>query len=392
MKRQLATLTALALAALLVGCDDEDDKTPSPGGTTTGSASGQQAASENTTQGDGTMEWETLKDPVEGAFTIEMPKGWKNDAYIARSGVVTHNIATSLSPDGATAFFYGDPKMPHFIEPAGWVGPPPGDSLARRQAFEPAARFLPTYLKQRFGKLPGFHVVRSAQEPDLERKNQAQAQKLGVALSACTSARIDFEYTERGTIRHGAIYGSTFGMGGMIWWASIAGIVSNTDPLTHKDALFHILESQKATPEWKEKERLAAADRQRQHEQIMAQIDQNTQILSMNHQNNMATLNGMAARHQLRMDAIHAAGDASMAAYKQRDIASDNNQRGFLNYITDQNTVATPSGRTFQVDNQYERYYIHRKTKSYIGLKGDANLRDIQGIDPNDYEEAKIIR
>ena len=122
-----------------------------------------------------------------------------------------------------------------------------------------------------------------------------------------------------------------------------------------------------------------------QHEQTM-------QGLQQNHRNNMATLHGMAASHQLRMDAIHATGDASMAAYQQHDIASDNNQRGFLNYLTDEHTVATSDGQTFQVDNRYDRYFINKNDNSYIGMKGAADLSNFQGINPNDYEEAKIKR
>ena len=365
----LALLTLMGLG--LAGCnfDDEDDAKSETG-----------------------MKWETKIDPVEGAFTIELPKGWTNDAYLKRKGVVTVNIATAESPDGTATLFYGDPKMPSFVEPSAAVPQNYSDPNVKVQPYLPAERFLPGYLKDRFGKLSGFRITSVSSEPDLVAKNRESAQKAGAALSQLHSARIDFDFTDGGKPRHGAVYGTTWAMGGMIWGASVAGIVGTGDPLAHKETLFHLIWSQKATPEWKDKERVAAADRQRQHEYVMAQIAAGTEQLRVNHQNNMATLNGMAVRHQARMDAIHVAGDASMAAYRSRDAASDSSQRGFLNYINEENTVAGPSGRTFQVDNKYERYYINKNDNSYIGLKGGTSLHDLDGVNPGDYEEAKVRR
>ncbi|WP_309716746.1 hypothetical protein [Armatimonas sp.] len=337
------------------------------------------------------MEWETKTDPVEESFTIELPKGWKNDAYMKRKGIITVPIATSESPDGAAALFFGDPKLPTFIEPQAMLPHQHNDPNVKGQTYTPAERFLPTYLKSRFAKVPGFQIIGVTQEPELVEKNRAMAEKQGVFLSRLDSARVDFTFRDGDKTRHGAIYSTTFSVG-TIWMASVAGIVSNDEPQNLKTALFHIMESQKTAPAWKEKEKQAAADRQRQHEYIMAQIARNTEQLRVNHQNNMANLNGMAVRHQARMDAIHAAGDASMAAYKARDAASDNNHRGFLNYINEENTVAGPSGRTFQVENKYERYYINKNDNSYIGLKGGTTLNELNGINPGDYEEAKVLR
>ena len=389
MKAWNVALALLALGGLAAGCnlDGDEDGDESRSETTVSTVTNGEAGD---TMSAGA--WETKTDPVEGAFTIEMPKGWKNDAYVKRKGVVTVNIATAESPDGAAALFYNDPKMPNFVEPHAAVPQSYADPNVKVQPYVPAERFLPEYLKDRFGKLPGFKITGVSSEPELVAKNRESAQRVGANLSQLHSARVDFDFTDGGKPRRGAVYGTTWGMGGMVWGASVAGIVGTGDPLAHKETLFHLIESQKALPEWKEKERVAAADRQRQHEYVMAQIAAGTEILKANHAGNMATLNGMAARHQVRMDAIHAAGDASMAAYKARDAASDGNQRGFLNYINDEHTVAGPSGRTFQVDNQYDRYYINKSDNSYIGVKGGTTLNDLPGVNPGDYEEGSIQR
>ena len=368
-------LCLLALGGLAVGCDQDDDEND-----------GEDVAVATTSR-----EWEVKTDPVEQAFTIELPKGWKNDAYVKRDGIFTVSVATAESPDGADALFYGDPKMPRFVAPEAALPQNRNDPNTRIQAYQPAERFLPEYVKSRFAKLPGFKLTGVSAEPELVEKNRQALQKLNMSVQGLHSARVDFTFEQSGKVRHGSLFGSTLDMG-IIWAASVAGIVSSSDPTRLRSALFHVLESQKALPEWKEKERVAAADRQRQHAYIMATIAANTEVLKANHASNMATLNGMAVRHQARMDAIHAAGDASRAAYKARDAASDNNQRGFLNYITEQNTVAGPSGRTFQVDNKYDRYYLNKTDNSYIGVKGGTTLNDLPGVNPGDYEEGSIQR
>lgn len=367
----LTVLGLLSLSGLTVGCNR--DVASAPGGKESG------------------MEWETKTDPNEHSFTIELPQGWKNDAYLKRDGIFTATIATSESPDGADALFYGDPKMPRFVAPEAAVPQNRRDPNTRIQAYQPAERFLPEYVRSRFAKLPGFKITGVSAEPELVEKNRQVLQKLGASVQELHSARVDFDFEQGGKVRHGSLFGSTLNLG-IVWAASVAGIVSRSEPARLRSALFHVLESQKASAEWKEKERLAAADRQRQHEYVMAQIAAGTEILKANHASNMATLNGMAVRHQARMDAIHAAGDASLAAYKARDLASDNNQRGFLNYLTEQNTVAGPSGRTFQVDNKYERYYLNKNDNSYIGVKGGTSLNDLPGINPSDYEEGNVLR
>ncbi len=385
MKAGSVALALLALGALTMGCNP-NVSVPREAG---------EMGEMGKVQGDAmnVSEWETKTDPTEGAFTIEMPKGWRNDAYLKRKGIITVNIATAESPDGAAALFYNDPKMPSFVEPNAAVPQNYSDPNVKVQPYQAAEQFLPGYLKNRFGKLPGFKITGVSPEPELVARNRESAQKAGANLSQLHSARVDFEFTQGGgKPRRGAVYGTTWGMGGMIWGASVAGIVSTGDPLGHKETLFHLIWSQKALPEWKEKERVAAADRQRQHEYVMAQIAAGTEQLRVNHASNMANLNGMAVRHQARMDAIHAAGDASTAAYNARDAASDNNQRGFLNYINDEHTVAGSSGRTFQVDNQYDRYYLSKTDNSYIGVKGGTTLNDLPGVNPGDYEEGSVLR
>ena len=89
MKPQLSALVLLAVGLLAAGCNldsrDEESEDARIGGQET-MASGRSEAG---------REWETKTDPIEQAFTIEMPKGWRNDVYLKRKGVVTVSIATA---------------------------------------------------------------------------------------------------------------------------------------------------------------------------------------------------------------------------------------------------------------------------------------------------------
>ena len=384
-----ALVGLLALGGLTAGCNLDLDDEDEPGLTTAIGAT--ETASRTTGEKETGMEWETKIDPNEQAFSIDLPKGWKNDAYVKRDGIFTASVATSESVDGADALFFGDPKMPRFVTPEAALPQNRADPNTRIQSYQPAERFLPEYVKSRFARLPGFKITGVADEPELAEKNRRMLQTVNLPVREVRSARVDFDFEQGGKMRRGSLFGTTIDIG-IIWSASVAGVVSSADPARLRSALFHVLESQKILPEWKEKERLAAADRKRQHEYIMAQIAANTEVLKSNHASNMATLNGMAVRHQARMGAIHAAGDASMAAYRARDVASDNTQRGFLNYINDEHTVSGASGRTFQVDNRYDRYYINKNDNSYIGLKGGTTLNDLPGVNPGDYEEGNVLR
>ena len=60
----------------------------------------------------------TMRDPVENAFTVGMPKGWKNQTYSARVTSIHSTVATSVSPDGSVVIFSGDPSIPQYWSPA----------------------------------------------------------------------------------------------------------------------------------------------------------------------------------------------------------------------------------------------------------------------------------
>jgi hypothetical protein len=58
------------------------------------------------------------RDPREGAFSLEVPEGWKVDGGTFRFGAVdVRSLVDVRSPDGAVMLRIGDPDLPTFTEP-----------------------------------------------------------------------------------------------------------------------------------------------------------------------------------------------------------------------------------------------------------------------------------
>ena len=70
------------------------------------------------------VEWTKFRDPVEGAFTLEVPSGWQVVGGIKRRSVnQPHPIVGVLSPDGLTKIVMGDPAAIAYGELAGQLIP-----------------------------------------------------------------------------------------------------------------------------------------------------------------------------------------------------------------------------------------------------------------------------
>ena len=65
------------------------------------------------------MIWVRFTDPVEHAFTIDVPKGWRVAGGTRRMNAVEIRAGVdTVSPDGAITLFYSDPDVPIFTVPS----------------------------------------------------------------------------------------------------------------------------------------------------------------------------------------------------------------------------------------------------------------------------------
>ncbi|MCY1023643.1 hypothetical protein [Pyxidicoccus sp. MSG2] len=328
-----------------------------------------------------------MRDPVENAFTMGMPKGWHNRTYSARVFDIHSIVVNTVSPDGSVLIFSGDPSLPQYWSPA--AATPIHYDMARVhprmkiEPFVPATEYFPAYVKRKFGKLSDFKLVSTEVDAEGEQKLQKRFAEAGHRVHA-TAVQVAFSYTDGGRPMNALLMGTTTDSG-PFWIVTVTGITTSGDPKQYIPMIEAMGRSYQANPAWQ-------AEQNQKHQARMAQIQEFGRQMTAQHHRNMAAIQQSAQRHQQRMEAIQQQGDASMKGYYDRMAAGDAQHRNFLNYINDENTVVGASGKTFQVDNSYQRYFMHKRDHTYIGGDTRMDLDALRGLglNPDDYEEVKI--
>jgi hypothetical protein len=341
--------------------------------------------------------WETVHD-AEQNFSLAMPRGWRNRAWLKLNGSVPHQLATAESPSGQTALFLGDPTLPQFIEPAGVMFGPPAGTVVR--PYTSIEHFLPTYAQHRFGGLPGFRLGAMAPSPELFQLVGQAAQRAGAAQVWITAGRLTFAFDEGPRRVQALLLGSCVSFG-QIWLADVHGISTVSEPEAFAPALLEMLASRRTNPAILQRQLQERARSAAQHQATMAMLDQGAALLQANHQRNMATLQGMASSHQARMASLHESHEAHNAAWRSQQSAqeaahhaqvhtSDDAHRRFLNAIVEERTVIDGEGNTYQVADGYDRYFRRRSDGAWLGTRNHRDLSGLPGVNPDDYDEVKI--
>jgi len=373
-------LLALLIAATnLIGCGEFDDDEEEYETTASASTSAPESGSTETAQV--TNETVLARDPVENAFTVQMPKGWRNLAYIERAFDQTKEVIVSESPDGNTVMWAGDPSQPMYFKPnipnAEFIDMNiRHNPLIKWGHYVPAKQYFTDYTKRKFGKLSGFEFLGVEDDPKGRAVNEERMRKTG-ATDAFETVIARFRFKEGGKTMNVMVKGYTSDRDGF-WIVNSGGISTSGDPEKYHEMFITMVRTFAVEPAWQ-------AEQARRHEQAMEEIRRRGQ-------QNMQVLQDMAARHQVRMNAIRAAGDASMKAYYERDAASDRSHRNFINMINEETTVVGSNGKQHQVSNAYQRYFMHKRTGQYVG--GDIHFNEDSirrmGLNPDDYDEVHI--
>jgi hypothetical protein len=253
------------------------------------------------------------------------------------------------------------------------------------QRFVRATDYFPGYVKRKFGQLPDFKLLATEVNRDVEAKLREKIAGAGLRLEP-TAADVSFTYSDAGKAMRALIIGATLDSGAF-WVVTVSGIATTGDPKAYVPMVDAMGRSHQVNPQWQ-------AEQNRIHQQRMAQIEAFGRNMTAQHQQNMAAIQQSAQRHQQRMQAISAQGDASMKSFNDRMAAGDAQHRTFLNYVNEESTVVDSSGKTFQVDGSYQRYFLNKQDGSYVGgdIRMDVDKLRSLGLNPDDYEEAKIDR
>ena len=398
--RVVAMSVALGMALVLVGC--------APATVDAGGATSPASPSAEPTPEEGrgdpipdepvlsppTSETTTMTDPVAGSFTVEVPLGWDTTAYSTGMYSDHREAVVSISPDGNTIVFLGDPKLPAYWSPSasanqtdavrGWVE---RSDLAEWVEYTPATQWVQEWTATRFGGLDGFVLEGTMDDPvRAQEVLDLLTASLGDGGFSVTAATATFQYeTAVGTMR-GMVEAVTFG-NAQAWNAVVQGLSTAGDPQDYHGMLRAMAASKQLTPDWQQRQNQFWVD-------MEAQSQAFTQQLIANHNANMDWIRTSAAAHQQRMQSIWAANDASMTSYYQRMDSMDAGQRSFLNYIQDEHTVQGSSGQTWQVPQGSTVYYVNPSSGQTVGGNANFSEQDLvsMGLNPSDWTLTEIVR
>jgi hypothetical protein len=123
-----------------------------------------------------------LTDPLEHAFTLDVPEGWRSEAGLARFSIIQINpYVRTLSPDKMTYLLLGEPNMPTYAPPSemglrlgyreGTLYSPGLGQRVLVMHYLPGTEFAKTYGQIALGSLcPALKFVSVQERPDLARK------------------------------------------------------------------------------------------------------------------------------------------------------------------------------------------------------------------------------
>lgn len=292
-------------------------------------------------------------DPVEQAFSAELPAGWRTEGGLRRSTWNVRLAFSSSSPDGAMQVFSGDASVPRmFIVPnativslgnaVGQYSGPDGQMIL---PFQRAEDFGAQLVRGRFGG----QVSGTRPRPDLVEIAQRNPLLQG-RVSGASAADVEFRLNDG---RIGVLTLTTFGamvgnVGGSWWVDGIHGFVAPPErAATAASAMLRMLVSGRENPQW--------AAGEREHQQRMgAQFQRYLQW-----------------SQQLQQQTI-----------EQRWLADEARQRGRRDILGGTVRLQDPStGETFETTAR-DRYYFRVKgAASPTAVGSDVDAKPVPELD-----------
>lgn len=209
------------------------------------------------------LEFQRFTDPAEGAFWLDVPKGWTARGGVARkSAVDVRSVIQVVNPEQSILIQAGDTDIPPFLEPWGMLreGQYNGPMLVRR--YVPGADFARDYVLWRLKPaIPDLAIEAARPIPKL----QAMVQAVYDAYAfPGIERRVDigealFRGTWNGRVSRGHVYAATTRIavqGGTATWftgdiASLGGFVAAEDQVETAVAVANRMrESFEINPQW----------------------------------------------------------------------------------------------------------------------------------------------
>jgi hypothetical protein len=236
----------------------------------------------------GSSVYTRVTDPLEQAFTVEVPTGWRSEGGLVRHSALQINpYVRTLSPDKMTYLMIGEPSMPTFTPPSeidrrlgrkeGLVYDAGLGGRAMIMHYIPGVEFARRYGETAFGSLcPGLKLVAGKERPDLARTFDATVPTVipsrtdgGEAVFTCTHSNQAMEARMEVVTRitRDNVYWAVIGLGALI---APKGEADQAHSI-----LTHIVASMTWSPAWTQKQnnlsQQAAQEINRRAQQMLRQ-------------------------------------------------------------------------------------------------------------------------
>ncbi|MEM7657011.1 MAG: hypothetical protein AAF399_12835 [Bacteroidota bacterium] len=312
--------------------------------------------------------FQTYADPNENAFQVQFPEGWQSQVRLMRPGGQIRSCGFSMSPDGTTRLFFGDPSIPTFFEPNPAMGMFAGTNLGNPMTVvRPVSSiqaFLPDYVQRVYGQSADFQITAQRPNPAYAQLQAEKARQMGLQPHM-EAVDVEFQFDDQGKQVKGKIQGLMFRVNG-VWGVDVNGYLTQGSEATADQFLQHMVQSYQSNPQWQAQERA-------RNQQAMAQSQ-------YNHQQRMNAMQQNFQAHQNMMQQRYDAADARNQQWRQNQELSSQSTERFIDAIWDQQVISHGS-QSAKVDAGYNYYYVNPNTNEYIGTDNPFHP------DPSTYEQ-----
>lgn len=318
--------------------------------------SGRQGASN---QSGTNLQYQKWQDPVEQAFTIEVPQGWQvSGGLVRRSAVDVTKSVQVVSPDRQIQLFIGDGNIPVYTEPnqilqmsgfteGSWYSPGYGAQMMVMR-YRPGVTFAAEYVQNRFARqYAQFQITGSRDLPDASQAINQIYQQNGVygVQQQLSTGEVQFRCSDGGRQYNGYTFAGTALTSApqystSIWQVDyLYGYLADSDRRVEAEkALAHVVGSLQMNPSWL---------------QMQQGITGNvSQIVTKTNQYVSNIIN---------------------QSYEAQQRSQDEMARRYSNYIRGMEDVRDPNtGETYKVESSSEYYWIDA-AGNIVGTDLDTN-------------------
>ncbi|MBV9085247.1 MAG: hypothetical protein JOZ62_21430 [Acidobacteriaceae bacterium] len=202
-----------------------------------------------------------LTDPLEQAFAVEVPSGWRSEAGLARRSALQINpYVRSLSPDKMTYLMIGEPTLPAFTLPTQMgnaIGYGEGKfydtgvgGLAMVSRYLPGVQFARLYAQTIIqGLCPGLKPTAEQSRPDLAQR--AKSLWPSFIPSRADGGEVRFSCIHNKERMEGQVEAATLATD-VGWYVMLLGAFITPQGQANKaeEILHHVGDTLKFTPAW----------------------------------------------------------------------------------------------------------------------------------------------